>query len=56
MFLLVPAHPVCPGQNPEIRKTVVVCSSSLCKRLLNYIHCVPQKTKDKTHDSNFVYS
>jgi len=26
MFLLVPAHPVCPGQNLESRKTVVcVC-------------------------------
>ena len=26
MFLLVPAHPGCPGQNPESRKTVVcVC-------------------------------
>jgi len=24
MFLLVPAHPGCPGQNPESRKTVVV--------------------------------
>jgi len=26
MFLLVPAHPGCPGQNPQSRKTVVcVC-------------------------------
>jgi len=26
MFLLVPAHPVCPGQNPQSRKMVVcVC-------------------------------
>jgi len=24
MFLLVPAHPGCPGQNPKSRKTVVV--------------------------------
>ena len=24
MFLLVPAHPVCPGQNPESHKMVVV--------------------------------
>ena len=24
MFLLVPAHPGCPGQNPESHKTVVV--------------------------------
>jgi len=23
MFLLVPAYPGCPGQNPENRKTVV---------------------------------
>jgi len=28
MFLLVPAHPGCPGQNPQSRKTVVcVCMS-----------------------------
>jgi len=25
MFLLVPAHPVCPGQNPESCKTAVWC-------------------------------
>jgi len=26
MFLLVPAHPSCPGQNPKSRETVVcVC-------------------------------
>jgi len=25
MFLLVPAHPCCPGQIPQSRKTVVVC-------------------------------
>jgi len=24
MFLLVPAHPSCPGQNPKSRKMVVV--------------------------------
>ena len=24
MFLLVPANPGCPGQNPQSRKTVVV--------------------------------
>jgi len=25
MFLLVPVHPGCPGQNPESRKMVVLC-------------------------------
>jgi len=25
MFLLVPAHPGCPGQIPQSRKTVVCC-------------------------------
>jgi len=25
MFLLVPAHPGCPGQIPQSRKTVVLC-------------------------------
>ena len=25
MFLLVPAHPGFPGQNPQSRKTVVLC-------------------------------
>jgi len=25
MFLLVPAHPGCPGQIPQSRKTVVFC-------------------------------
>jgi len=24
MFLLLPPHPACPGQNPESRKTVAV--------------------------------
>jgi len=33
MFLLAPAHPGCPGQNPESRKTAVcVC---VCVRVLN---------------------
>jgi len=25
MYLLVPAHPVCPRQSPESRKMVVLC-------------------------------
>jgi len=29
MFLLVPAHPGCPRQNPENRKTVV-CVGGVC--------------------------
>jgi len=30
MFLLVPAHPGCPGQNPKSRKMVVcVCVCSM---------------------------
>jgi len=30
MFLLVPAHPGCPGQIPQSRKTVVCVSVSKC--------------------------
>jgi len=30
MFLLVPAHPGCPGQNPESRKTVVCVCVCVC--------------------------
>jgi len=34
MFLLVPAHPDCPGQNPKSRKTVCVCVCvGWCERL-----------------------
>jgi len=29
MFLLVPAHPGCPRQNPEIHK-MVVCVCGVC--------------------------
>ena len=37
MFLLVPAHPGCPGQNVESRKTVlcVYCSSKHLKKTNN---------------------
>jgi len=35
MFLLVPAHPGCPGQNPNRRKTVV-CVCVLDQVTLNY--------------------
>jgi len=32
MFLLVPAHPGCPGQNPESRTTLVcVCVCAVIK-------------------------
>jgi len=34
MFLLVPAHPVCPGQNPESCKTVVFVCVVLMVKLL----------------------
>jgi len=30
MFLLVPAHPSCPRQNPESRKTVVCACVCVC--------------------------
>ena len=34
MFLLVPAHPGCPGQFPQSRKTVVcVCVCVLCSEM-----------------------
>ena len=36
MFLLVPAHPDCPGQIPQSRKTVVLCVCNYF-RLLGYI-------------------
>jgi len=44
MFLLVPAHPGCPGQFPQSRKTVVcvcVCVSSCNVDLLNTNTCIP---------------
>jgi len=37
MFLLVPAHPVCPGQNQESSKTVCVCVCvCVCVSQYNY--------------------
>jgi len=36
MFLLVPAHPGCPGQNPESHKTVV--SVCLCVLFLSALY------------------
>ena len=39
MFLLVPAHPGCPGQNQESRKTVVcvcVCVCVYCQSIELY--------------------
>jgi len=30
VFLLVLAHPCCPGQSPESRNTVVCCASKIC--------------------------
>jgi len=38
MFLLVPAHPGCPGQNPESHKTAVcVCAGCPSSRSTNSI-------------------
>jgi len=34
MFLLVPAHPGCPGQIPQSRKTVVCC---VCVLMMMYV-------------------
>ena len=39
MFLLVPAHPGCPGQNPKSRKTVVcvcVCLYAIASKRIEY--------------------
>ena len=36
MFLLVPAHPGCPGQIPQNRKTVCVCVCVQC--MVHYGH------------------
>jgi len=30
MFLLTPAHPDCPGQNPKSRKTIVCVRVCVC--------------------------
>ena len=39
MFLLVPAHPGCPGQIPQSRKTVVcVCVSLLSLLVIVSVH------------------
>jgi len=39
MFPLVPAHPSCPGQNPESRKTVVCvwCQALKSTSARNYV-------------------
>ena len=45
MFLLVPAHPGCPGQIPQSRKTVVcVFSEDMDKSIVSpfLTHCVVQ--------------
>jgi len=36
MFLLIPTHPACPGQGPEICKMVVVV---MVLTLLQLVHC-----------------
>jgi len=38
MFFLVPAHPGCPGQNPESRKTVVVVVVLISLHII-HLHC-----------------
>jgi len=53
MFLLVPAHPGCPGQIPQSRKTVVcVCVTYLlmCHIELNRWLLQAHKLSDKVHD------
>ena len=52
MFLLVPAHPGCPGQNPESRKTVVCVCACVCNSVLNsgmscYLFCCYGQTSVK---------
>jgi len=36
MFLLVPAHPGCTGQNPQSRKTVVCVCASHAQLMYSY--------------------
>jgi len=38
MLLLVPAHPGCPGQNPQSHKTVCVCVCSVWSFYCS-LHC-----------------
>jgi len=41
MFLLVPAHPGCPGQNQFSRKTVACARACVCaRRCLSYVYTV----------------
>jgi len=41
MFLLVPAHPGCPGQIPQSRKTVVcVCVCACVRACVRVCVCV----------------
>jgi len=49
MFLLVPAHPGCPGQNPKSRKTVeCVC---VCVVMIHQRHRQTYRQTDRrTHD------
>jgi len=43
MFLLVPAHPGCPGQNPQSHKMVVCVCSEECLQRNFYLHvCITQ--------------
>jgi len=44
MFLLVPAHPGCPGQIPQSRKTVVCVCVDLCNGIVKE-GCIPKEWK-----------
>jgi len=46
MFLLVPAHPGCPGQIPQSRKTVVCVCVLEQNRLLWYRHVLRKEDND----------
>ena len=41
MYLLVPAHPGCPGQSPESRKMVVLCCVCQYYNSFNLLICGP---------------
>ena len=57
MFLLVPAHPGCPGQFPQSRKTVVcvcVCVYSLLSLFTFLVPAYPGSTRKKVIKRDIV--
>jgi len=54
MYLLVPAHPGCPGQSPESRK-MVVCCVCVCvySRCSAYCNCRKLVCSNKYNDNNY---